>query len=145
MTGIAFALVIQASMAAVGENSYAMAYRQLQETGRPMLVLVGTEWCPACQQMKQGTLPQARRAGVLSDVSLAMVDADHQSTLARLLMKGSSVPQLILYQKTEQGWKRNQLTGAQSIEQISRLLDSIPENPPATRMAGHVEDAAVGK
>ncbi len=45
--------------AEAGDLTYADAYAQAQK-GRPMLVIVSTEWCPACQVMKRRIMPQVK-------------------------------------------------------------------------------------
>lgn len=123
MTGISFAMVLQASML-LGGGDYSDAYQETQETGRPLVVLVGADWCPACRTMKTSVIPEAQRRGVLGKVSFAVVNTDRQSSIARKLMRGGSIPQLIVFHKTDDGWKRRQMTGVQSVSDIESAVNS---------------------
>lgn len=120
-------------------QSYAAAYRDFHEQGRPLVVLVGADWCPACRTMKSARIPEAFRRGTLADVSFAIVDVDETRSLANKLMRGNSIPQLIMFYKDEQGaTKRVQLTGAQDAEQIQRFVGLAvqrPATPVATQPA----------
>lgn len=120
---VTLTVLLQASLSAsANDATYAAAHRVQAETGRPLVVLVGTDWCPACRQMKDRVIPQARRRGLLGRVAFAMVNADQDRALARKIMRGGSIPQLVMFEKTAGGWKRTQLTGAQSVEQIESMI-----------------------
>ena len=47
-----------------------------------LVVLVGADWCPACQRMKNASLPQVAKRGALSKVAYAVVNTDHEHALA---------------------------------------------------------------
>jgi hypothetical protein len=81
--------------------------------------------------MKHTTIPQAQRQGVLSGVAFAQVNADSEPELARKLMRGGSIPQLIVYHKGANGWQRKELLGAQSVGAIQQVI-----TPPATPSIG---------
>ena len=51
MTSLTLVIAMQATMLAAGAETYADAHRQTCETGQPLVVMVGADWCPACQQM----------------------------------------------------------------------------------------------
>lgn len=104
-------------------STYSDAYNQSQETGQPMLVVVGAEWCPSCVKMKHGPLSNLLRRGRLKRVHVATVDSDKQRTLAKRLMRGTMVPQVIVFAKTPEGWHREQATGLQSEEQVTAMVD----------------------
>ena len=55
MTTLALSLILQASVLASGDENYATAYKKAQ-TGQPLVVLVGAEWCPGCRTMKQSVM-----------------------------------------------------------------------------------------
>jgi thiol-disulfide isomerase/thioredoxin len=115
-------ILLQAAAITAGARDYATAYRETQESGKPLVVLVGADWCPGCRQMKNSTMPELEKSGGLTGVSVAYVNTDEDSQLAGKLMKGTSIPQLIVYHKTESGWKRQQLTGAHSATDVQALL-----------------------
>ncbi len=120
-------ILLQAAALTAGGQDYATAYKETQESGRPLVVLVGADWCPGCRQMKNATMPELERTGGLSNVTVAYVNTDHEGSLAGKLMKGSSIPQLIVYHKTDAGWKRQQLTGAHSASDVQALLERAAE------------------
>ena len=122
MTALAAAVILQAAVLSTGQT-YAQAHKTTQETGRPLLVMVGADWCPACQEMKLSLIPQLRRRGILKKVSFTIIDTDLQSKLADQIMSGGTIPQLIIYCKTDKGWVRRQLTGGQSVGGVEQFID----------------------
>ncbi|MGH7139761.1 MAG: thioredoxin family protein, partial [Pirellulales bacterium] len=112
----------QVSLLTTGANTYADAHRQHVDTGRPMVLLVGAEWCPACVQMKNSIMPRVARQGVLDKVAFAHLNADRDSRLAKAVMQGGMVQQLIMYRKTPSGWKRHMLVGAQSPAKVEAFI-----------------------
>ena len=132
MKSLAASVVLLTSLVAgapqaAKDYSYAAAYKEAQETGRPLVVLVGADWCSACQTMKQSVIPAVSRQGGLDNVAFAIVNTDRESRIASRLMSGSSIPQLVTYRKTEGGWKRTQMTGAQSASRVVSHLNQIVE------------------
>ena len=51
-------------------NDYASAYRNAQQKGSPLMVVVGAEWCPACVTLKDQTLSTMKAQGEFQNVSL---------------------------------------------------------------------------
>jgi thiol-disulfide isomerase/thioredoxin len=123
-------VLLTAASLAAGNQDYATAFKQVEQTGKPLVVLVGADWCPGCRTMKYSTLPQLEKSGELSKVAFAHVNTDEDSALASKLMKGGSIPQLVMFQKKPDGsWIRKQLTGAQSASSVQAFLNSA-EVPP---------------
>ncbi|MBN2577996.1 MAG: thioredoxin family protein [Pirellulales bacterium] len=114
-------LTVMASGTDTGE-SYAAAHQKMIDTGKPLVVMVSTEWCGPCQTMKKTVLPKVRRHGLFRKVSFAMVDADREQKLARQITKGGPVPQLVIYRKTRKGWFRRKLVGSQSVEAVEKFI-----------------------
>jgi thioredoxin-like negative regulator of GroEL len=104
-------------------ESYAEAHQTTMKTGKPMLVMVSTEWCPACQVMKRRILPQIRERGLLSRVVFATVNPDQEGELSRQLIGSGPIPQLVMYRKTPRGWIRRVLIGSQSVEQVEQFIN----------------------
>lgn len=123
MLGVTLAILLQAAVTGDTTTDYNTAFKSANETGKPMLVLVGTDWCPACVTMKQSVMPRLLRAGRLSGVVYTEVNADAQPTIARKIMSGGGYPQLAMYRKTKDGWKRQILIGVQSQSTIETLVD----------------------
>ena len=112
----------EASDAATYAATYAAAHRITTETGKPMVIMVGTDWCGPCQNMKKNVLPEVRKRGMLSKVTFAMVNVDREGKLAKKLIGGGPVPQLIMYRKSAKGWKRRKLIGGQSVEKVETFI-----------------------
>jgi thioredoxin-like negative regulator of GroEL len=123
MTTLMFAAVLQVSIAGAGAENYADAHRETTETGKPLVVMVSTEWCVPCQQMKKTILPQIRKHGLFSKVCFAQVNPDQDQELAQKLTGGGPVPQLVMFRQTRQGWMRRKLIGAQSVETVEKFIN----------------------
>jgi thioredoxin-like negative regulator of GroEL len=102
--------------------TYAEAHQLAKQENRPMLILVGADWCPACRVMKQQTLSSMQQHGKLKDVLFAQVNVDDEPELAAQIMRSSSIPQLVLYTPAPQGWYRMYLQGAQSEDRIEGMI-----------------------
>lgn len=127
MTALTANLVFQTLILATGAQPYPEAYKNVEQTGRPLLVLVGADWCPACQTMKQSTMAKMEKTGRLKRVEFSILNTDQESTLSRRVMQGSSIPQLVLYEKTGSGWRRTQITGAASEGEVEALISRAVE------------------
>ena len=121
MTSLALTAVLHAAIVATGSHNYAEAHRLTAETGRPLVVLVGADWCPACQVMKNSTMPGLAQ-GVLNKVAFAVVNTDQESAIAQQIMTPGVIPQLVMYRKTITGWRRDALVGAHSSQEIETFL-----------------------
>ena len=122
MVSMTVSAVLQVSLLTTGANTYADAHRVHSETGRPMVVLVGAEWCPACVQMKKSVLPRVAR-GLLRRVAFAQINTDRDERLAKQIMHGGSIPQLVMYRRTADGWRRHMLVGAQGPEDVESFIN----------------------
>jgi thiol-disulfide isomerase/thioredoxin len=131
VTFLTLSMLLQVSVMATDGQNYTDAYKKTAETGQPLVILVGAEWCPGCQTMKDSVIPQLRKKGSLNEVAFAYVNADRQHDLAGKLMKGTSIPQLIVYRKSGDGWKREQLTGAHSVSATESFINPKTEEPTA--------------
>ncbi len=117
-----------------GAKTYAAAYRTAQESNRPLVVVIGAEWCPACVNLKQTTIASMEASGELQEVSLAVVDQDQEPELARQIKQGETIPQIVVFSKAEDGsWRRNQLTGYQSTGPVRSLLRRAAQLLPGNR------------
>ncbi len=122
MTSLSVAVLLQASLLTASGEDYADAHRALTETGKPMVVMVGADWCPACVAMKRNVIPQLRSRKVFRKVAFAIVNFDRNRELATELTGGGPIPQLVMYRKSAEGWKRQKLVGGQSVETIESFL-----------------------
>ncbi len=122
LAGVMSLSLVASEMEAAPET-YAVAYKTIVESGRPMVVMVGTEWCPPCQAMKRHVLPVIRQRRWFRKIAFAKVNADEEAALARRLTGGGPVPQLVMFRKTRDGWVRRKLVGRQSVEVVERFIE----------------------
>ena len=128
MVHVALALL----MAVTGANNdastdYDAAYAQAEKEKKPLLILVGADWCPSCQVMKRETIEPMKGSGELSDVVVTVVDKDARPVLAEQLMRGKTLPQVVVFTRDGQGWQRFSLTGMQTPSRIRELLKRARE------------------
>jgi thioredoxin-like negative regulator of GroEL len=123
MTGLAAAVLLQAALMTTGAQPYEDAFKEHEASGKPLLLLVGADWCPACVTMKTGTLARMERSGKLKKVAFSVLNTDNDRKIAGNVMRGGSIPQLIMFTRNAEGkWDRQQLTGAQSEQAVERMI-----------------------
>ena len=108
-----------------GENKsldYESALAVSQKESKPLVVLIGAPWCASCQVMKRDTIEPMMKSGKLENVVVTFVDKDVQPELAQQLMKGETLPQIVVFANQSGGWKRFSLTGMQSQNRMAELL-----------------------
>lgn len=101
---------------------YEDALKKSQKEEKPLLILVGAPWCSSCQIMKRDTIVPMQKSGDLDNVVVTHVDKDKRPELAEQLMKGQTLPQVVLFSKRSGKWKRFSLTGMQSKPRMAELL-----------------------
>ena len=142
MVGLTAAMVLQCALLGANHASYNSALQDAQKQQRPLLVLVGANWCPGCQTMKTRVLPSLARRGALRGVSFATVDTDAESETAKQLMRGGSIPQLIVFSRMADGrWHRDQITGEASEVEVQSLIAKALK---AQQAAGQTVAGAIG-
>ena len=62
--------------------TYEQAFRKAQEERKPLLILVGADWCQACKTMKSDTIIPMRDSGAFKDVVFTQLDKDAQPEIA---------------------------------------------------------------
>ena len=102
--------------------TYSEAYAQSESGEKPLVVMIGADWCPACVQMKNSALPQIAQDGVFKEVAFTVVDTDKNPEIAKQVMEPGTIPQLIMYHKTSNGWRRERLQGGNSPSAILSFL-----------------------
>ncbi len=105
-----------------GAMTYEAAYAKAEKENRPLVVLVGADWCAACQTMKSTTIQKMKESGSLNDVVFTQIDKDLRPELAEQIMQGDSLPQIIVFSKSEEGWKKFSLSGIQSEGRVKELI-----------------------
>jgi thiol:disulfide interchange protein len=113
--------------------AYEAAYRKAQEEKKPLVVLVGADWCPACKTMKAETIEPMKKSGELKEVVYTQLDKDAHSELASQVMQGKTLPQIVVFSEGENGWKRYSLTGMQTPRRVKELIRRASESLPLRR------------
>lgn len=101
---------------------YATAYKNAQSGDKPLLVLVTAKWCPPCQSMKKNTIPQLLKKSAFKGYHYTNVDLDTDSKVARQLIGGRGVPQLILFEKKNGKWTRKFLSGYNTVASVEKFV-----------------------
>jgi thiol-disulfide isomerase/thioredoxin len=126
MTSLVLTAVFQAAILVTPGQDYSTAYQKSLDTGRPLVVLLGAPWCPACLTMKNSVLPEVVQNNGLKDVEFTYVDVDQNLSLANRLAQGRSIPQLIRFEKTTKGWDRQYLFGIQTSDAVTTFVKGKP-------------------
>lgn len=122
MVHVALALLMTVTGTNAKPLSYEEAFAKADKEKKPLLILVGARWCASCQIMKKETVEPMKENGALKQVVVTYVDKDERPELAEQLMKGETLPQVIVYSKKSGNWKRFSLTGMQSTTRMAELL-----------------------
>jgi len=123
----------RAEIALETSQNYADALAASNASGTPLLVLLKADWCPACEHMKSTVLPEIQRNGGMKRVQFAVVDTDDEPQLAERLMRGNSIPQLIIFTATDNGWHSDQIVGASAPEDVAGFIASGVEKASTRR------------
>lgn len=123
---IALLMAITSSTSDAAEN-YEAACARAEKEKKPLLVLVGAPWCASCQVMKKETIEPMKGSGELDDCVVVLVDKDERPELAEQLMRGQTLPQVVMFKQDADGWKRFSLTGMQSKSRMRELLSRVRE------------------
>lgn len=105
-----------------GSLNYEEAFAKAEKEKKPLLILVGARWCASCQVMKRDTIEPMKESGDLKEVVVALIDKDERPELAEQLMRGETLPQVVVFSQSTGAWKRFSLTGMQSKSRIGELL-----------------------
>lgn len=122
MVQLALALILCATGANDKPLDYEAAFAKAQQEEKPLVILVGARWCASCQIMKKETIEPMKESGALDNVVVTFVDKDDRPELAEQLMKGETLPQIVVFIKNSGAWKRFSLTGMQSEKRMVELL-----------------------
>lgn len=123
MVRVVLALLLSVAGTAVNKPlTYEEAIQQSQKENKPILILIGAKWCASCELMKRDTIEPMKSAGELKDVIVTYVDKDERPELAQQLMKGETLPQVVMFCKDSDQWRRLSLTGMQNKVRMQELL-----------------------
>jgi thiol-disulfide isomerase/thioredoxin len=119
-----FAMIAPASP---DDNSYKHARELSEKTGKPLVILVGAEWCPACVTMKEKTIPEVKKKKVFKKINYAEVDFDSERQLAKQLTGGGKIPQLMVFRKSNEGWMVRKVVGGRSPKAVESFISESIE------------------
>ncbi len=126
MTGIALAALLQVSLAVSDTPTTATLYEQAVkrsiESGKPVLVLVGADWCHYCKIVQRDVLPVLKERGLMDKVEYVYLDHDRDRDLVGRTLRGEIIPEMVMYRKTAEGWKRTDLSGGYKVEEIEGFI-----------------------
>lgn len=120
--GLGATVVLQLALLATSGETYAEAHKTTTEKGCPLVVVIGATWCPACQEMKTSVIPEVKRHGILQKVAYAEVDLDEDRELGAELTNGGPIPQIVMYRKTQLGWRLKRLIGGQDVRSVEQFI-----------------------
>ncbi len=141
MTQLAILMVLTAGSVLFGEPkgapadaklSYEEAYVKAQKENKPLIVLVGADWCAACKKMKALTIDPMKESGEFENVIFTFLDRDEQSDICEQVMDGDTLPQIIVFSKATGSWRRHSLTGIQSENRVKDLILRATAKPLAS-------------
>ncbi len=136
MTSLTLATLMHLPLLVSATESYDAAHQETVKTGQPLVVMVGADWCPACQQMEKTIIPQVRQRGLLRRVAFALVNLDRERDLAQNLIEGGPIPQLIVFRRGPDGWHRRRLVGGQSVETVEQVItEEVAQTDAAAKAA----------
>jgi thiol:disulfide interchange protein len=122
MLHVALAFLLAVTGDSAKPLDYEAAFAKAEKEKKPLLILVGAPWCASCQVMKRDTIEPMKEAGELQDVVVTYIDKDARPELAAQLMKGETLPQIVIFSKEDGKWKRFSLTGMQSRKRMVELV-----------------------
>ena len=105
------------------DETYVAAHQITVETGKPLVVMVGADWCGPCQNMRRTILPRVRKDGLFRKVAFAHVNVDRDGELAKELTGGGAVPHLVMFRKTKDGWVRKKMIGSHTVEEVEEFIN----------------------
>lgn len=102
---------------------YDKAWNVAKNTGQPMIVVFGAEWCSPCKRMKQEVWEPLFQTRKLEPFLVAYVDIDKQREIYhKLVGQKVSVPTVLVFRKSGDGWQVKRKKGYQSQAQILEFL-----------------------
>jgi thioredoxin-like negative regulator of GroEL len=103
--------------------SYEKAWNVAKNSGDPMVVVFGADWCSPCRRMKSEVWNPLFETRKLDGFLVAYVDIDKEPEIYRKLVgQKVSVPTVLVYRKAEGGWQVKREKGYQSQAQLLEFL-----------------------
>lgn len=108
-------------------NDYTENYNDSIANDKPLVVVVGADWCDSCRVIKRHIMPQILRKFTNRHFNYAEVDSDEERYLAKKILVGESIPQTIIYYKYNGEWKNKRWIGLFKEHEIEQKLDEIKD------------------
>ncbi len=121
------------ALVSTGPKDFDGAIRRSEKSGKPVLVLLGADWCRGCRVMKKTVIPKLAQQGGLENVEYVYLDVDRQPKLADQLLRGNSIPQLVELRKTADGWSGRHLIGTQTVTSVKSFVKTAIARTDTTR------------
>lgn len=116
------ALFLLLSSIAFGQ-SYERGLAKAESTNSPLVIVVTTQWCGPCKALKAEI--ETMRKAELRNAVVVYIDAEADPDLAKQLMDGTTVPQVIMYRRTNGIWRRVRAVGLQTRDRIAEMLRRV--------------------
>ncbi|MGI9516942.1 MAG: thioredoxin family protein [Pirellulaceae bacterium] len=128
-------MIQSASQAVAAQDSldtvdYETAYTRAVKDEKPLLVLVTSESCAPCEQLKTNTLADMIADREFDEMHFASVVREESPEDAESLIGDGAVPQLVLYEKKDGMWHSRSVKGFQTVAQVQAFLE--PTTPIST-------------
>jgi len=108
--------------------------REATRSGRPLAVLFGAAWCPACRQMREATLRAPEILAFADDYVWVWVDIDRSLETARRF-EVDVTPTTILYDRQLE--PRQRIVGGPPVGDLKRMLTEVRDG---AAESGEVDD-----
>lgn len=96
-------LPVLLSVLTLGQTPYEQAVDRSFRENKPLLVQVSADWCVPCHRLTNEVILPMQKEGLLRDLVYVKINLDNDPQLAKLLMDGDGVPQLILLVPSSSG------------------------------------------
>jgi thiol-disulfide isomerase/thioredoxin len=121
MTSLVLAALLQVTLA-VSDTPYEQALKKSEASGRPVLILIGADWCPYCKIVERDVMPKLKAQGLMDKVEYFYMDYDRDAGLVSKTLRGEIIPEMIMLTKTADGWKRADLSGGYKLAPIESFI-----------------------
>ena len=117
---LATTLISSSAKAEFYKEDYNKAIATARAKDETFVLLITASWCSPCQAQKR-LIEQLEKDGKLpKKVHIAYVKYD--SELAKKIKRGSSVPQLIRYEKVGDSWKKSVNIGYLNTQKLMEFI-----------------------
>ncbi len=124
--------VLTVLFAQEGPLVYREAYRLAVEQNRPLVVLVGAEWCPACKLMERQLFPFLKQRKLFGKIAFVVVDLDRDRKLGYQLVGDGPIPQLLVFRRLGNSWRMLRIIG---VHDPTVVENHILRMPPSNMVA----------